>query len=200
MSDTDTCPGTGTRGEANRPCSRRLDQMKNPPYSNPRTFTIVRRRFTNTYQRPRAGFSPRWLETSAHRPSKLQRMSVGAVDSQMPPDGQPPSIRFAAPEAPHHRRAKARHPSPDRTRPRVRRSHRARLPRSASPDPNAGASSGTSSTTRRVPRRSWTGCRPSPRNLCAVERRVFLAGANPAQQLSLRLVAAAADHGGNDMV
>ena len=37
-------------------------------------------------------------------------------------------------------------------------------------------------------------------DLCAVERRVFLAGANPAQQLSLRLVAAAADHGGNDMV
>ena len=35
---------------------------------------------------------------------------------------------------------------------------------------------------------------------CAVERRVFLAGANPAQQLSLRLVAARAGYGGNDMV
>ena len=35
--------------------------------------------------------------------------------------------------------------------------------------------------------------------LCAVERRVFLVGANPTQQLSLRLVAARAVHGGNDM-
>ena len=35
---------------------------------------------------------------------------------------------------------------------------------------------------------------------CAVERRLLLAGANPAQQLSLRLVAARADHGGNEMV
>ena len=35
---------------------------------------------------------------------------------------------------------------------------------------------------------------------CAVERRLLLAGANPAQQLSLRLVAARADHGGNNMV
>ena len=34
---------------------------------------------------------------------------------------------------------------------------------------------------------------------CAVERRVFLVGANPTQQLSLRLVAARAVHGGNDM-
>ena len=33
----------------------------------------------------------------------------------------------------------------------------------------------------------------------AVERRLLLAGANPAQQLSLRLVAARAGHGGNDM-
>ena len=32
------------------------------------------------------------------------------------------------------------------------------------------------------------------------ERRVFLAGANPAQQLSLRLIVAAANHGGNNMV
>ena len=31
------------------------------------------------------------------------------------------------------------------------------------------------------------------------ERRVFLVGANPTQQLSLRLVAARAVHGGNDM-
>ena len=36
--------------------------------------------------------------------------------------------------------------------------------------------------------------------LCAVERRLLPVGANPAQQLSLRLVAARADHGGNDMV
>ena len=34
---------------------------------------------------------------------------------------------------------------------------------------------------------------------CAVERRAFLVGANPTQQLSLRLVAARAVHGGNDM-
>ena len=34
---------------------------------------------------------------------------------------------------------------------------------------------------------------------CAVERRVFLLGANPTQQLLLRLVAARAVHGGNDM-
>ena len=36
-------------------------------------------------------------------------------------------------------------------------------------------------------------------NLCAVERRFRLAGANPVQQLTLRLVAARAVHGGNDM-
>ena len=34
---------------------------------------------------------------------------------------------------------------------------------------------------------------------CAVERRAFLVGANPTQQQSLRLVAARAVHGGNDM-
>ena len=34
---------------------------------------------------------------------------------------------------------------------------------------------------------------------CAVERRAFLVGANPTQQLSLQLVAARAVHGGNDM-
>ena len=34
---------------------------------------------------------------------------------------------------------------------------------------------------------------------CAVERRFLLAGANPAQQLSLRLVAARAVRGGNEM-
>ena len=34
---------------------------------------------------------------------------------------------------------------------------------------------------------------------CAVERRAFLVGANPTQQLSFRLVAAKAVHGGNDM-
>ncbi len=34
---------------------------------------------------------------------------------------------------------------------------------------------------------------------CAVERRVFLVGANPTQQLSFRLVAAGAVRGGNDM-
>ena len=34
---------------------------------------------------------------------------------------------------------------------------------------------------------------------CAVERRVFLVGANPTQRLSLPLVAARAIHGGNDM-
>ena len=35
---------------------------------------------------------------------------------------------------------------------------------------------------------------------CAVERRVFLVGANPTQQLSLRLVAAGAGNGGNDIL
>ena len=40
----------------------------------------------------------------------------------------------------------------------------------------------------------------STKGQCAVKRRLLLAGANPAQQLSLRLVAARADHGGNDMV
>ena len=39
----------------------------------------------------------------------------------------------------------------------------------------------------------------STKGQCAVERRLLLAGANPAQQLSLRLVAARAGHGGNDM-
>ena len=34
---------------------------------------------------------------------------------------------------------------------------------------------------------------------CAVERRAFLVGAKTTQQLSLRLVAARAVHGGNDM-
>ena len=34
---------------------------------------------------------------------------------------------------------------------------------------------------------------------CAVERRAFLVGAKPTQQLSFRLVAARAVHGGNDM-
>ena len=36
-------------------------------------------------------------------------------------------------------------------------------------------------------------------SMCAVERRFLLAGANPAQQLSLRLVAARAVYGGNDV-
>ena len=34
---------------------------------------------------------------------------------------------------------------------------------------------------------------------CAVERRFPLAGANPVQQLTLRLVAARAVHGGNEV-
>ena len=34
---------------------------------------------------------------------------------------------------------------------------------------------------------------------CAVERRTFLAGANPVRQLSFQPVAAEAVHGGNDM-
>ena len=38
-----------------------------------------------------------------------------------------------------------------------------------------------------------------PRIVCAVERRAFLAGANPARQLSLQPVAARAVCGGNDM-
>ncbi len=95
-SDSDFRPRASAGGDANRPCSRRLAQMKNPPCSKPSTFTIVRRRLTNTYQRPLAGFSPRWVATSAPSPSKLRRMSAGSVDSQMPPAGQPLSIRTAA--------------------------------------------------------------------------------------------------------
>ena len=40
----------------------------------------------------------------------------------------------------------------------------------------------------------------SPNNLCAVERHFSLVGANQTQQLSLQLVTAKADDGGNDMV
>ena len=47
------------------------------------------------------------------------------------------------------------------------------------------------------------GVRPgdgiAPWSPCAVERRTFLAGANPARQRSLQPVAARAVHGGNDM-
>ena len=40
----------------------------------------------------------------------------------------------------------------------------------------------------------------TPSSPCAVERRFPVAGANPAQHLSLRLVAALAYDGGNDMI
>ena len=40
----------------------------------------------------------------------------------------------------------------------------------------------------------------SPASLCAVIRRFPVAGANPAQHLSLQLVAVTAYYGGNDMV
>ena len=86
----------GAVGDANRPRSSRLAQMKWPPCPGPSTLAIVRRRFTNTYQRPLAGFSPRWPETSPHSPSKLRRMSAGPPASQMPPGGHPPSIRAAS--------------------------------------------------------------------------------------------------------
>ena len=43
------------------------------------------------------------------------------------------------------------------------------------------------------------GTAPPPDSTCAVERRAFLAGANPARQLSLQPVAARAVYGGNDM-
>ena len=36
-------------------------------------------------------------------------------------------------------------------------------------------------------------------SVCAVKRRFISAGASPAQQLSLQVVAARAVHGGNDM-
>ena len=124
-SDNAARPGAKAGGDANRPCSRRLDQMKNPPCSKPRTFTMFRLRLTKTNQRPLAGFSPRWVATSAHSPSKLRRMSAGCVDSQMPPGGQPSSIRTAEDEAPPRRRATARHPSPAWTPPRFRQSRRA---------------------------------------------------------------------------
>ncbi len=39
----------------------------------------------------------------------------------------------------------------------------------------------------------------TPDPACAVERRTFLAGANPARQLSLQPVAARAVYGGDDM-
>ena len=51
--------------------------------------------------------------------------------------------------------------------------------------------------TARIDRRATTLTRISQ---CAMERRLLLTGAKPVQQLSLRLVAARADHGGNDMV
>jgi len=41
---------------------------------------------------------------------------------------------------------------------------------------------------------------PCPSLPCAVERRFSVAGANPAQHLSLRLVAALAHYGGNEMI
>gem|GEM_PF-4623541 len=40
----------------------------------------------------------------------------------------------------------------------------------------------------------------NPSSPCAVERRFSVAGANPAQHLSLRLVAALAYYGGNEMI
>ena len=58
--------------------------------------------------------------------------------------------------------------------------------------------------TRALPSRKSTRFTPKTlkfvrNSLCAVERRFLLAGAKPAQQLSLRLVAARAVHGGNEM-
>ncbi len=44
------------------------------------------------------------------------------------------------------------------------------------------------------------GVNPNPSLTCAEIRCTLLAGANPVQQLLLRLVATAADHKGNDMV
>ena len=88
-----------------------VDQMKKPPRSKPRTFTIVRCRLTNTYQRPSVGLHPRWPDTKAHRPSKPRRMSVGSLDSQMPPRGQLPSITNAERAGRHRRQGQARRPS-----------------------------------------------------------------------------------------
>ena len=48
-------------------------------------------------------------------------------------------------------------------------------------------------------REGWRGKTVISALQCAVERRAFLVGAKPTQQLSLRLVAARAVHGGNDM-
>jgi len=44
------------------------------------------------------------------------------------------------------------------------------------------------------------GLRNIAKVACAVERRLSLAGANPARQLSLQPVAIGADYGGNDIV
>ncbi len=93
-SGTDLRPGVA--GDADRPRSSRLARMKQPPCPEPGVLTIVRRRFTNTYQRPPAGFPTGWLVTSPTGPSKLRRMSAGSTASQMPPGGHPPSIRTAS--------------------------------------------------------------------------------------------------------
>ena len=78
-SDSDLRPGASAGGGANRPCSRRLARTKYPPCPKPRTFTIVRRRLTNTYQRPLAGFSPRWVETSARGRNGSRQMGHVAL-------------------------------------------------------------------------------------------------------------------------
>ncbi len=101
-SDSDFRPRPGS--DANSPCSRRLDQMKKPPWPAPSTLIMVRRRLMNTYHLPEAGFSPGRVCTSAHRPSKDLRMSAASVCSRMPPAGQP--ARHRPPEAQDHAAAR----------------------------------------------------------------------------------------------
>ena len=147
-------------GGANRPCSRRLDQMKNPPCSKPRTLTIVRRRLTNTYQRPSAGLRPRWPDSRAHSPSKLRRMSAGPHDSQMPPRGQPRSITTAEPAGRPRRPVQARRPS---RKPRVALARRRNPSRPRGGD--GTASSLRSSATDVGIRKTPVATAPNARNL-----------------------------------
>ena len=97
---------------ANWPRSRRLLQIQYPPVSNARILSRVRRRLMKTNQCPLVGSSPRCRRTRADKPSNEQRMSVGAVQSQMraPGAGFSMAASFALEEL-RHRRAPAPHPT-----------------------------------------------------------------------------------------
>ena len=96
---------------ANNPPSRRLPQTQKPPISKSRIFRIVRCRLMNTYQRPDSGSSRSWFFTRDDNPSNDFHMSVGCVESQTPPSGQPFSIPASEAATLCRPRAQARHPS-----------------------------------------------------------------------------------------